>query len=101
MAINITVAAAQTLDETTDEAILDIILTNTAAFTPAAGNIYYCALLTDSTPTTPLTQEVTFTVATAGSEIAGGTPQEFEILNSGSLIFPVTGSLGKILYTAP
>lgn len=98
MALQVNVAA-QEINETDDEAAIDIIFTNTAAYTPATGNIYYMALLTDSTPETALTRSVTFSVAAvANVEVPANTPKEFIIDNTTELVFPITASLGKIVY---
>lgn len=102
MAINVTVANAESLSADTPHAFLDITFTNTNSFDYAANsNIYYYALLTDSTPGSPLTREVTFTLAqTAGGTIAANTPQTFTFENTTNLLPVITGSDGRICYVA-
>lgn len=102
MAIAVTVTTNETLSEVQDNAVLDITFTNSVAFTYAAqSTVYYLALLTDSTPGTPLTREVTFSVyhETAGTVDADQT-QSFTFENSTSLVPTITGSNGRICYTA-
>jgi hypothetical protein len=100
MAINVTVADASPLDSSTPDALLVFTFTNTAAFSYAANSsIYYYVFLTDSTPTTPLTQEVTFVVPeTTQGTIAAGTPAPFELVNTLNLISPITATNGRICY---
>ncbi|WP_304508065.1 hypothetical protein [Anaerotignum sp.] len=102
MAIAVTVTTNETLSEVQDNAVLDVTFTNSEAFTYAAeSTVYYLALLTDSTPVTPLTREVTFSVyhATSGT-IAADQTQTFTFENSTSLVPTITGSDGRICYMA-
>lgn len=102
MAINVTVTNAEAFDKSVNDAFYDITFTNTNSFNYAgSSNIYYAALLTDSTPGTALTQEVTFSIyeATQGT-IAANTNQTFTFENTENLISPVTASNGRILYVA-
>lgn len=56
MAINVTVAEGTTLDTSTENQVLSITFSSTAAITYAANsNVYYSALLTDSTPENAIT----------------------------------------------
>lgn len=99
MAINVTVTTAQALDANTPDAFFDITFTNTNEFDYAANsNIYFYALLTDSTSATTT---VTFTLpqTTAGT-IAANTATTFTFENTTNLIPTVTGSNGRILYVA-
>lgn len=99
MAINVTVTDAQPFNETTENSFLDITFTNTNAFTYAAGNVYYYALLTDSSDPA-LTQEVTFKVTHAtGGTVDAETPETFTIENTQDLVPIITGSDGRILYS--
>ena len=100
MAINVTVATADQLSQSENDSFLEITFTNTNAFTYAANStIYYYALLTDSTPDTPLTREVTFTVEkTTSGTIAASSTQTFYFENTTDLIPTITGSNGKICY---
>lgn len=102
MAINVTVTNAENFDTDILDAYYDVNFTNTNAFSYAANsNIYYSALLTDSTPVTPLTQEVTFKIAeTTEGTMAADTSQPFTFENIENLVSPVTASNGRILYTA-
>lgn len=98
MEANVTVAAAQAFDSLTENSFIDIIFTNTAGFTYAAGNIYYSALLTDSSEPA-ITQEVVFKeTAAEGGTVAPGTSKTFTIENTNNLVPTVTGSEGRILY---
>ena len=100
MAINVSVTNAQSFDEITENSFLDITFTNTNSFTYAAGNVYYYALLTDSSDPA-LTQEVTFVINHAtGGTIAADTPQSFTIENTQNLVPVIAGSDGRILYSA-
>lgn len=101
MAIDVTVANASPLDSSDPDALLIFTFTNTNAFSYAASsNIYYYAYLTDSTPTTPLTQEVTFVVPeTTEGTIGAGTPAPFELVNALNLVSPITATNGRICYT--
>lgn len=102
MAINVTVTNAESFDLSTADAFFDIIYTNTNAFDYAENsNIYYYALLTDSTPVTALTREVTFSIheLTEGT-IAADTPQTFTFENTTDLLSPITASGGRICYLA-
>lgn len=100
MAINVTVTNAEALSADTPNAFLDVTFTNTNPFDYAANsNIYYYALLTDSTPGTPLTREITFTFPkTASGTVAANTPQTFTFENSTNLLPLITGSDGRICY---
>ncbi|ABX42313.1 hypothetical protein [Lachnoclostridium phytofermentans] len=102
MAINVSVTNAEPFDKSVNDAFYDITFKNTNSFDYAgSSNIYYVALLTDSTPGTALTQEVTFLIfeATQGT-IAADTEQNFTFENTEKLIAPVTASNGRILYVA-
>ncbi len=102
MAINVTVTNAEALDNSTPNAVLDISFTNTNAFSYAANsNIYYYALLTDSTSGTPLTREVTFSVSevTQGT-VAANTTKTFTFENTTNLVPTITGTSGRICYVA-
>jgi len=100
VAINVTVAEAEPFNTLSENSFLDITFTNTAEFTYAAGNIYYSALLTDSSEPANM-QEVTFKVTEAeGGTIASGTPKTFTIENTENLVPTITGSNGRILYNA-
>lgn len=102
MAINVNVTNAEAFDKSVNDAFYDITFTNTNSFSYAGtSNIYYAALLTDSTPGTALTQEVTFSIyeATQGT-MAADTNQTFTFENTEKLISPVTASNGRILYIA-
>lgn len=97
----IDISSPQAFNVSQDNQFFDITFKNTAAFSYAAGNIYFYALLTDSTTPSALTQEVTFVVteATAGTyPINTVTPFTFK--NTMNLVPTVTGSNGRILYTA-
>jgi hypothetical protein len=100
MAINVTVTNAEPLNLSMPNAFLDITFTNTNAFDYAGNsNIYYSALLTDSTPGTALTREVTFVVSqTTGGTIAANTSQTFTFENTTNLVPTITGSDGRIIY---
>ncbi|GKX27659.1 hypothetical protein SH1V18_01390 [Vallitalea longa] len=100
MAIEVTVANAETLDASTQGAFLDITFTNTNAFDYAANsNVYYYALLTDSTAGTPLTREVTFIInQVAQGTVAADTEEIFTFENTTDLVEPITGSDGRICY---
>lgn len=102
MAINVTVTSAETMDPSNPNAYFDVTFTNTNEFSHAANsNIYYHALLTDSTSGTPLTRQVTFTVSkTTQGTIAANTPQTFTLENTTNLVPTITGSEGRILYLA-
>jgi len=102
MAINVTVTSAEPLDLSNPNAYLDITFTNTNAFDYAENsNIYYSALLTDSTPGTALTREVTFVVSqTAEGTIAANTTKTFTFENTTNLVPTITGSDGRIIYVA-
>ncbi|WP_304341227.1 hypothetical protein [Metaclostridioides mangenotii] len=102
MAINVTVTSAEPLDLSNPNAFLDITFTNTNAFDYAENsNIYYSALLTDSTPGTALTREVTFVVSqTAEGTIAANTTKTFTFENTTNLVPTITGSDGRIIYVA-
>lgn len=102
MAIAVTVATNETLSTVEENSFLDITFTNTEAFSYAANsNVYYYALLTDSTSGTPLTQEVTFVINyTAAGDVPADTEQTFSFENTLNLVPTITGSDGRILYTA-
>ena len=100
MAIPVTVATNEALSTSEEAAFLDVTFTNSEAFSYAANsNVYYSALLTDSTSGTPLTQEVTFVInhTTAGN-VAADTEQTFSFENLMNLVPEITGSDGRILY---
>ena len=100
MAINVSVTTAQAFDQSTDNDFLDIVFTNTNAFTYVAGNVYYYALLTDASDPA-LTQKVTFTINhVSGGTVAANTPQSFTIENTQHLVPTIVGSDGRILYNA-
>ena len=101
MAIDVTVANASPLDSSDPDALLIFTFTNTNEFDYAASsNIYYYAYLTDSTPTTPLHQDVTFIVPkTTEGTVDVGTPAPFELLNDSNLVSPITATNGRICYT--
>ncbi|PHV72328.1 hypothetical protein CS063_02300 [Sporanaerobium hydrogeniformans] len=99
MAINVTVTDAQALDANTPNTFFDITFTNTNEFDYAENsNIYFYALLTDSTSATTT---VTFTLpkTTAGT-IAANTSTSFTFENTANLVPTVTASQGRILYVA-
>jgi len=102
MEITVTPTAAESFDLSTDNAFYDITFTNTNIINYAANsNVYYYALLTDSTGGTPLTREVTFTLAeTTQGSIPADTAQLFTFENTTSLVAPVTASNGRICYVA-
>ncbi|KXL52192.1 hypothetical protein CLNEO_23570 [Anaerotignum neopropionicum] len=102
MAIAVTVTTNETLSEVQDNAVLDITFTNLEAFTYAAeSTVYYLALLTDSTPVTPLTREVTFSVYhETGGTVDADETQSFTFENTTNLIPEITGSDGRICYMA-
>ncbi len=100
MAINVTVTTAEAFDTITQNGFLDITFTNTNEFTYAASNVYYYALLTDSS-VPALTQEVTFKVNyTQGGTIDADTSKTFTIENTLNLVPVITGDDGRILYKA-
>ncbi len=102
MAIGVTVTTAENFDTSEDNVFFDITFTNTNAFSYAANsNIYYYAYLTDSTPTTPKTREVTFSVSktTAGTIDANST-QTFTFENTTTLVPDITATDGRIFYVA-
>ncbi|MDD3766169.1 MAG: hypothetical protein PHF89_03130 [Eubacteriales bacterium] len=100
MAIDVSVTNIEPFNETIENAFLDITFTNTSSFTYAAGNIYYYALLTDSSDP-ELTQEVTFKVTHAtGGTVDEDTSETFTIENTNNLVAPIAGTDGRILYNA-
>lgn len=100
MAIDVSVTSAEALNESVENALLDITFTNSNPFTYAAGNIYYYALLSDSS-SPALTQEVTFVVPKAsGGTVAEDTEETFTIENTLNLVPPIDGTNGRILYKA-
>jgi len=102
MAIEISVTNAAAFNTSVLDAFYDISFTNDAAFSYAGNSsIFYYALLTDSTPSTAKTQEVTFKVPKIQQgTIDADTKQTFTIENTGTLLSPVTASGGRILYVA-
>lgn len=102
MAIAVTVTTNETLSEVLEDAVLDITFTNEEAFTYAANStVYYLALLTDSTPVTPITRQVTFSVFHAtGGTVAADQTQSFTFENTTNLVGTITGSDGRICYMA-
>lgn len=97
----VTVANGTPLTESNDEAIITVTFTNTNDFTYVAGNIYFTALLTDSTTPTAQTQTVTFTLVEAtGGTMTGGTSNKFTMTNTESLTGTLTPSNGAIYYPA-
>ena len=102
MEITVTPTAAESFDLSSENRFYDITFTNSNSFDYAANsNIYYYALLTDSTPTTPLTRAVTFTMSeTTEGTIAADTAQTFTFENTTDLVAPVTASNGRICYVA-
>lgn len=102
MAINVTITSAEPLSADTPNAFIDITFTNTNAFDYAANsNIHYYALLTDSTPGSPLTRAITFTLShTTAGTVAANTPQTFTFENTTNLLPSITGSDGRICYVA-
>lgn len=101
MAILVNVTAAEALDLSTDNVLLDITFTNTESFTyKADSNIYYYAKLTDSTAT-PKTREVTFTVhEDTGGTIEALASKTFTIDNTTNLVPTIAASDGRICYYA-
>lgn len=100
MAINVTVAEGTTLDTSTENQVLSITFSSTAAITYAANsNVYYSALLTDSTPENAITRPVMFSVpyTTAGTITAGAT-KSFNFENTTNLVPTITASEGAIYY---
>ncbi|HZK43988.1 MAG TPA: hypothetical protein VFC73_06830 [Syntrophomonadaceae bacterium] len=99
MEVNVSVTAAEPFDEITQNSFLDITFTNTDSFTYVAGNVYYYALLTDSSDPDALTQEVTFKIDYAeGGTVEANTSQSFTIENTQNLVPDVSGGNGRILY---
>lgn len=100
MEVDVTVTTAEQFNELVENGFIDITFTNTDAFTYAPGNVYYYALLTDSS-VPAIEQEVTFVINHAvGGTVLANTPQNFVIENTENLIPDVTGSNGRILYHA-
>jgi hypothetical protein len=102
MAIEVTVATAEALDSSEENSFFDITFTNTNAFSYAANsNVYFYALLTDSTSGTPLTREVTFVISeTTEGTIAADTENTFTFENSTNLVPAITASNARICYVA-
>jgi hypothetical protein len=102
MEITVTPTAAESFDLSLQNAFYDITFTNSNIINYAANSkVYFYALLTDSTPVTPLTREVTFALnETTQGSIAADTPQTFTFENTTSLVAPVTASAGRICYVA-
>ncbi len=100
MEVNVSVSTAQSFDGITQNSFLDVTFTNTNSFTYVAGNVYYYALLTDSSDPA-LTQEVTFKIDYAeGGTIDANTSQSFTIENTQNLVPDISGGNGRILYNA-
>ena len=100
MEVNVSVTEAKALDNLSPNSFLDITFTNEQSFTYAAGNVYYYALLTDSSDPEQ-TQEVTFIVNhTEGGTIAAETSKTFTIENTQNLVPTISASNGRILYNA-
>ena len=91
--INITVTNGLPFNESLDNAILSITVTNTNAIPSKAGsNAYYYVTLSDGT----VTENYTFAVAVAGT-IPAATAENFVVENT--TLGTVTTSTGEIYYT--
>lgn len=103
MAIDVNVTNGTTLDDSTDGEIIEITFTNTNEILYAAhSKVYYYVLITDSTALDPIEKEVTFSTAefeTEGS-LAAGAIKTFVLENTFGLVYPFSGSDGKICYRA-
>ena len=100
MTTNVTVANATALDNSSENTLITIIFTNTAAFDYAANStVYYSVRLTDGTADTPQTREVVFSVPqTAEGTVEAGTAKTFTMENDTNLVPEITASDGKICY---